>query len=173
VYVPSDAVNSARVWSEVLEAGEGFGAIPCGLGARNTLRLEAKLPLYGHEISESINVFEAGLDRWCKLEKASDFIGKAALQKMKAEPLKRKLVGLEMTERGIARDGYAVLDEDGSRIGEITSGSPAPFLKKNIALAYVPPNFAELGREVKVEVRGQGVGARVVPTPFYKKPKRV
>jgi aminomethyltransferase len=173
IYIPSDEATSARVWNEVLDAGSEFGILPCGLGARNTLRLEAKLPLYGHEISESINVFEAGLDRWCKLEKASDFIGKAALQKMKAEPLKRKLVGLEMTERGIARDGYAVLDEDGSRIGEITSGSPAPFLKKNIALAYVPPNFAELGREVKVEVRGQGVGARVVPTPFYKKPKRV
>jgi aminomethyltransferase len=172
IYVPPDEATSGRVWNEVLEAGREFNILPCGLGARNTLRLEAKLPLYGHEISESINVFEAGLDRWCKLEKASDFIGKNSLQKIKAAPLTRKLIGLEMTERGIGRDGYPVLDESGNRIGEITSGSPAPFLKKNIALAYVPPEFAEIGTGLKVEVRGQGVSARVVPTPFYKRAKR-
>ncbi|HZU23655.1 MAG TPA: glycine cleavage system aminomethyltransferase GcvT [Terriglobales bacterium] len=172
IYIPPDAATSTRVWNEVLEAGSEFGVLPCGLGARNTLRLEAKLPLYGHEISDSINVFEAGLDRWCKLEKHSDFIGKAALQKIKAAPLKRRLVGLEMTERGIGRDGYAVLDQRGNRIGEITSGSPAPFLKKNIALAYVPPEFADLETALKVEIRGQAVAAKVVPTPFYKKPKK-
>ncbi len=159
------------MWNEILEAGKEFGVVPCGLGARNTLRLEAKLPLYGHEISDTINVWEAGLDRFCKMEKP-DFIGRAALEKAKAEGLKRTLVGLEMVDRGIARDGYKVLDDAGSEIGYVTSGSPAPFLKKNIALAYVPIEFAALGTELKVEIRGQGVKAQVVPTPFYKKPKK-
>jgi aminomethyltransferase len=171
IYVPADDETSARVWNEVLEAGKEFGVVPCGLGARNTLRLEAKLPLYGHEISDTINVWESGLDRFCKLEKP-DFMGRAALEKAKAEGLKRTLVGLEMVERGIARDGYRVLDDGGGGIGYVTSGSPAPYLKKNIALAYVPPDFAVLGTELKVEIRGQGVKAAVVPTPFYKKPKK-
>ena len=172
IYIPADEATSARVWNEILEAGKGFGALPCGLGARNTLRLEAKLPLYGHEISDAINVWEAGLDRFIKMEKP-DFIGRSALEKAKAEGLKRTLVGLEMVERGIARDDYKVLDDSGGEIGYVTSGSPAPFLKKNIALAYVPPKFAEIGTRVKVEIRGQGVGAQVVPTPFYKRPKKV
>src|SRR5205807_686993 len=145
IYIPPDEQTSERAWQQILDAGREFGILPCGLGARNTLRLEAKLPLYGHEISESIHVFEAGLDRWCKLEKASDFIGRAALEKIKATPLKRKLAGLEITERGIARDGYRVLDNAGVEIGYVTSGSYAPFLKKNIALAYVPPQFSEVG----------------------------
>jgi len=172
IYIPSDDGTSVRVWNEILGAGKEFGAVPCGLGARNTLRLEAKLPLYEHEISDTINVWEAGLDRFCKMEKA-EFIGKAALQKAKAEGLARTLVGIEMVERGIARDSYRVLDEAGAAIGYVTSGSPAPFLKKNIALAYMPPNFAEVGSTVKVEIRGQGVKAQVVPTPFYKRPKKV
>jgi aminomethyltransferase len=173
IYVPSDEATSTWVWRRILEVGKEFGVLPCGLGARNTLRLEGKLPLYGHEISDTINVWEAGLDRFCKMEKP-DFIGRAALEKAKAEGLKRTLVGLEMTERGIARDGYKVLNSDGSghEIGYVTSGSPAPFLKKNIALAYVPPAFAALGTPLKVEIRGQGVAAQVVPTPFYKKPKK-
>ena len=171
IYVPSDEDISARVWNEVLEAGRAFGAVPCGLGARNTLRLEAKLPLYGHEISDTINVWEAGLDRFCKMEKPK-FVGREALERAKAERLKRTLVGLEMVARGIARDGFKVLDESGNEIGYITSGSPAPFLKKNIALAYVPPEFAEVGTSINIEIRGQGVKAQVVPTPFYKKPKR-
>ena len=172
IYVPSDEPTSARVWNEILQAGKEFGVVPCGLGARNTLRLEAKLPLYGHEISDTINVWEAGLDRFCKMEKR-DFIGRASLEKAKAEGTNRTLVGLEMTERGIARDGYKVLDLSGREIGYVTSGSPAPFLKKNIALAYVPTEFAALGTELKVEIRGQGVKAQVVPTPFYKKPKKI
>jgi len=104
-----------------------------------------------------------------------EFLGRDALEKAKTEGLKRTLVGLEMSERGIARDGYKVLNSDGNRreIGYVTSGSPAPFLKKNIALAYVPPEFAAVGTPVKVEIRGQGVGAQVVPTPFYKRPKKV
>jgi len=171
IYIPSDEDTSARVWKEILEAGKEFGALPCGLGSRNTLRLEAKLPLYGHEISDTINVWEAGLDRFIKIEKP-EFIGRAALEKAKAEGLKRTLVGLEMVERGIARDGYKVLDDSAKEIGYVTSGSPAPFLKKNIALAYVPPSHAEIGTRVKIEIRGQGVGAQVVPTPFYKRPKK-
>jgi aminomethyltransferase len=171
IYIPSDEATSARVWNEILSTGKEFCVVPCGLGARNTLRLEGKLPLYGHEISDTINVWEAGLDRFCKMEK-SEFIGREALEKEKSESLKRTLVGLEMVERGIARDGYKVLNDAGQEIGYVTSGSPAPFLKKNIALAYVPPESAEIGRTLKVEIRGQGVAARVVPTPFYKRPKR-
>jgi aminomethyltransferase len=171
IYVPSDEVTSARVWNEVLETGKQFGAVPCGLGSRNTLRLEGALSLYGHEISDTINVWEAGLNRFCKMEK-QEFIGREALEKAKAAGLKRTLVGLEMKERGIARDDYKVLDENGAPIGNVTSGSFAPFLKKNIALAYVPPQFSELGSTVKVEIRGQGVKAQVVPIPFYKRPRK-
>jgi aminomethyltransferase len=171
IYVPADEATSAMVWNQVLEAGKEFGAIPCGLGARNTLRLEGSLSLYGHEISDTINVWEAGLGRFCKMEKP-DFIGRAALEKAKAAGLKRTLVGLEMIERGIARDGYKVQDDTCREIGYVTSGSYAPFLKKNIALAYVPPEFANVGSTLKVECRSQGVRAQVVPTPFYKRPKK-
>ncbi|HEX8815818.1 MAG TPA: glycine cleavage system aminomethyltransferase GcvT [Terriglobales bacterium] len=171
IYVPADEKTSAMVWNKVLEAGKEFGVVPCGLGARNTLRLEGKLPLYGHEISDTINVWEAGLDRFIKMEKP-EFIGREALEKAKAAGLKRTLVGLEMVERGIARDGYKVWDDSGREIGYVTSGSYAPFLKKNIALAYVPTEFANVGSTVKVEIRGQGVKAQVVPTPFYKRPKK-
>jgi aminomethyltransferase len=171
IYVPADEATSARVWYEILDAGKEFGVVPCGLGARNTLRLEGKLPLYGHEISDTINVWEAGLDRFCKMEKP-EFVGLAALEKAKVAGVKRTLVGLEMTERGIARDGYKVLDTSGHEIGYVTSGSPAPFLKKNIALAYVPPEFSAVGTALKVEIRGQGVGAAVAPTPFYKRAKK-
>src|SRR5207237_8015691 len=135
IYIPADEPTSTRVWSEVLEAVEEYGIVPCGLGARNTLRLEAKMALYGHEISETINGWEAGLERYCKLEKG-DFIGRAALEKAKAAGLTRTLVGIEPVERGIPRDGYKVQDESGEEIGYVTSGSYAPFLKKNIALAY-------------------------------------
>jgi aminomethyltransferase len=172
IYVHSDETTSARVWNEILSAGKEFGLVPCGLGARNTLRLEGKLPLYGHEISDTINVWEAGLDRFSKMEKP-EFVGRAALEKAKAAALTRTLVGLEMIERGIARDGHKVLDGGSREIGYVTSGSPAPFLKKNIALAYVPPEFAAVGTALKVEVRGQGVGAQVVPTPFYRRPKKI
>jgi aminomethyltransferase len=171
IYIPADEKVSARVWQEVLEAGREFGCVPCGLGARNTLRLEGKLALYGHEISDNITVWEAGLDRFCKLEKP-EFVGKAALEKQKAEGIRRTLVGLEMTDRGIARDGYKVKNVASKEIGCVTSGSYAPFLKKNIALAYVPPEESALDNVVAVEIRGQAVKAKIVPTPFYKRPKR-
>lgn len=171
IYIPSDEETGARVWDEILAAGKEFGILPCGLGARNTLRLEGKLPLYGHEISDTINVWEAGLDRFCKMEKPF-FIGKAGLEEARAAGPKRTLVGLEIIERGIARDGYKVLDEGGREIGYVTSGSPAPFLKKNIALAYVPPDQGAIGSIVQVEVRGRRVRAQIVSTPFYKRPKK-
>ena len=171
IYVPSDVATSERVWNEVFAAGKEFGILACGLGARNTLRLESKMALYEHEIGDKINVWEAGLDRYCHLEKG-DFFGRAALEKLKAEGLKRALVGLEMVERGIARDGYRCLDENGNEIGVVTSGSPSPTLGKNIALAYVPPSMTGLGTESFVEIRGQKVRALVVGTPFYKRVRK-
>ncbi len=172
MYIPSDEATSARVWQEVLEAGREFDILPCGLGARNTLRLEAAMPLYGHEIDDQINVFEAGLERFCKLDKP-DFIGKQALVGIRdSGGPQRKLVGLEMLERGIGRDGYRVLNATGEPIGVVTSGSPAPFLKKNIAMAYVPVASSVLDTELAVEVRGLPVKAKVVALPFYRRPKK-
>jgi aminomethyltransferase len=171
LYVPGDVATSEMVWNEVMDAGKEFGILPCGLGARNTLRLEAKMALYGHEISEKINVWEAGLDRYCKMEKA-EFVGRAALAKASANGLKRTLVGLEMIERGIARDEHKVFDLAGEQVGVVTSGSPSPTLCKNIALAYVPPALASVGTTLLVEVRSQRVKAQVVATPFYKRPRQ-
>jgi aminomethyltransferase len=171
IYVPSEVATSERIWNQVMEAGREFGIVPCGLGARNTLRLESKMALYGHEISEKINVWEAGLDRYCKMEKG-DFIGRAALERSKVAGLTRTLIGLEMIERGIARDEYRCCNEAGEAIGLITSGSPSPTLGKNIALAYVPPAYSAVGTSLYVEIRSQKCKAQVVPTPFYKRPKR-
>jgi aminomethyltransferase len=172
VYLPADEATTVKVWNSLLAAGEEFGIRPCGLGARNTLRLEAGMSLYGHEISDTINVFEAGLDRWLKLDKG-EFIGKRSLQEIQSNggPT-RKLIGLEMVERGIARDGYPVLNLEGQEIGTITSGSPAPFLKSNIAFALVPTAVSQSGEDVLVQVRpNQTARAKQVPTPFYKRPK--
>ena len=171
IYVPSDQVTSEQVWAKVMESGREFAILPCGLGARNTLRLEAKMALYGHEISDKINVWEAGLDRYCKMEKG-DFIGRAALERGKSAGLTRTLVGLEMVERGIARDGYCCCNEAGEAIGVVTSGSPSPTLGKNIALAYVPPAMSAIGTPLYVEIRSQKAKAQVVPTPFYKRARK-
>lgn len=172
VYIPSDEATTAKMWNALLEAGGEFGIRPCGLGARNTLRLEAGMSLYGHEISEEINVFEAGLDRWLKLEKG-EFIGREALLAVRngGGPA-RRIVGLEMVERGIARDGYPVLSLDGEPIGEVTSGSPAPFLKTNIAMALVPAAIASGGGDLLVDVRGSRVKARQTPLPFYRRSQK-
>ncbi len=172
VYLPADEPTTVKVWNELLAAGEEFGIRPCGLGARNTLRLEAGMALYGHEISDSINVFEGNLDRWLKLDKG-EFVGREALAAIQAAggPT-RKLVALEMVERGIARDGYFVLSLNGEQIGTITSGSPAPFLKTNIAFALVPTAVAQSGEDVLVQIRpNQTARARQAPAPFYKRPK--
>jgi aminomethyltransferase len=171
IYVPSNVATAERVWDAVMEAGREFGILACGLGARNTLRLEAKMALYGHEISDTINVWEAGLDRYAKMDKP-EFIGREALAAAKAAGLKRTLVGLEMVDRGIGRDGYSCCADSGAAVGVITSGSPSPTLGKNIALAYVPPAMAVVGTDIFVEIRGQRVKAVVVPTPFYKRVRK-
>jgi len=171
IYVPSDVATSEKVWNQVMEAGREFAVVPCGLGCRNTLRLESKMALYGHEISEKINVWEAALDRYCKMEKG-DFLGRAALEQARAAGLRRTLVGIEMIDRGIARDEYCCCNEAGDAIGVVTSGSPSPTLGKNIALAYVPPAYSTVGTVLYVEIRGRKCKALVVPTPFYKRPKK-
>ena len=172
IYIPSDPATTTRVWQEILDAGREFEIVPCGLGARNTLRLEASMPLYGHEITEETNVFEAGLDRFCKLDKP-EFLGQAALKNLEqAGGPQRKLVGMEMMERGIGRDGYPICTLSGDQIGSITSGSPAPFLKKNIALGYVPTALAAVDTELAIKIRGQDVRARIVAQPFYRRPKK-
>ncbi len=172
VYTPSDEATTVKMWNALMEAGAEFGIKPCGLGARNTLRLEAGMSLYGHEISEEINVLEGGLDRWLKLDKG-EFIGREALQAVvDAGGPKRKVVGLEMVDRGIARDGYSVHKLSGQEIGRVTSGSPAPFLKTNIAMALVPTEVAASGEDVIVQCRANQVRAKQVPLPFYKRAKK-
>lgn len=167
VYVsPQHAVT---VWEAILEAGAEFGILPCGLGARNTLRLEAKMALYGHEIDATISPLEAGLGWIVKWDKGV-FIGKAALEAQKAAGLTRKLTGFEMTGRGIGRDGYEV-QIAGEKVGWVTSGGPAPTLGKNIGLCYLPTAVAAPGQSIQVVIRGSAVEAVTVPTPFYKRAK--
>jgi aminomethyltransferase len=170
VYAASDKAEG--LWDKILEAG-GYGTdggiLPCGLAARNTLRLESAMALYGHEITEETTLLEANLGWITKLNKG-DFTGRDALARQKEEGLKRKLVGFEVTERGIARDDQDVLI-GGEKVGRVTSGSPAPYLKKNIGMAYVPVEYANEGQEIQIDVRGRAVAARVVATPFYKRKK--
>jgi aminomethyltransferase len=161
--------QAERIWDEIMNAGQEFGIKPCGLGARNTLRLEAKMALYGHEIHASITPYEADLAWIVKLDKG-DFIGKAALAKQKAEGVQRKLVGFEMIGRGIGRDGYEVYIE-GAPAGWVTSGGPAPTLNKNIGLCYLPTDRAKPGERIEVMIRNQPVEAVTVPSPFYKRAK--
>ncbi|MGB7924675.1 MAG: glycine cleavage system aminomethyltransferase GcvT [Pyrinomonadaceae bacterium] len=171
VYAAAD--RAEQLWDRMLDAGKygtPEGVVPCGLAARNTLRLESAMALYGHEIDETTTLLEANLGWICKLNKG-DFIGRETLARQKEEGVKRRLVGFEMTERGIARDEQNVLIE-GELKGRVTSGSPAPFLKKNIGLAYVPVEYAKEGQEIQIDVRGRPVGARVVPTPFYKRERK-
>ncbi len=200
-----DPRHSEKLWSALVEAGKEFRLLPCGLGARNTLRLEAGMALYGHEVDASHTPLEAGLDRIAKLDKG-DFLGREALLRQKQQGVRRRLVGLEMLDRGIARDGYPVYreggegdiqagpgpgplrqppragagpfcrDYTGDEIGYVTSGSPAPFLKKNIALAYLPAEYAPVTGQnaratISVGIRGRRAAARVVEIPFYKRKK--
>ncbi len=160
-----------QLWNKFLEIGkfgEEDGILPCGLAARNTLRLESAMSLYGHEISDEITPLEANLGWICKLN--TEFLGRDALAKQKETGLDRKLVGFEMTDKGIARDDFDVYIND-KKVGKVTSGSPAPFLKKNIGLAFVPSEFANVGQEIKIDVRGKHLTAQIVPTPFYKREK--
>lgn len=170
--VYADASKGERIWNKLLDAGN-FGAdtgvLPCGLAARNTLRLEAGMALYGHEIDENTTLLEANLGWICKLNKG-EFIGREALAKQKAAGILRRLVGFEVTERGIARDGQDIII-NGQPVGQVTSGSPAPYLKKNIGMAYVPTEFASERQQLQIDVRGKLVGAQIVKTPFYKREK--
>ena len=158
--------RTVDVWDGLLPAVEEAGGLPIGLGARDTLRLEAGMPLYGNELDRTINPFEAGLGRVVKLDKAGDFVGKAALEKAAGAPLSRKLVGLTMEGRGIARHGYPVFAGE-RRTGTVTSGTQSPTLESAIAMAYVAPGDAEPGTILEVEIREQRIPARVVALPFY------
>jgi len=165
--------HAEMLWDRLLDAGRydtPEGVAPCGLASRNTLRLEAAMALYGHEIDETTTLYEANLGWICKLNKG-DFVGREALVRQKEEGVRRRLVGFEIRDRGIARDGQD-LYVGGEKAGRVTSGSPAPFLKKNIGLAYVPAAHAEVGSRVEIDVRGRMVGAEIVPTPFYKRERK-
>jgi aminomethyltransferase len=165
IYIAPDA--AAKVWNEIMKAGEEFGSKACGLGARNTLRLEAKMALYGHEITASTNPFEADLAWIVKMDKG-DFVARTALESASQQRLTRKLVGFEMRGRGIGRDGYEVWIE-GEPAGWVTSGGPAPTLNKNIGLCYLPAEKAVPGVTIQVLIRNSPVEAMTVPTPFYKR----
>src|SRR6267378_1685573 len=171
VYAAAD--KAEQLWNKLLDVGK-FGAaagiLPCGLAARNTLRLEAGMSLYGHEIDETTTLLEANLGWICKLNKG-EFIGRERLAQQKEAGVSRRLIGFEITERGIARDGQDVL-VNGNVVGRVTSGGPAPYLKKNIGFAYVPVDFASEGQEIQIDVRGRLVGAEIVKTPFYKRQKQ-
>ncbi len=162
-----DPQTGAKLWDAVISAGQPEGLQPIGLGARDTLRFEARLPLYGNELGQDITPLEAGIGMFVKLNKA-DFTGKAALTTQKAQGVPRKLVGFEMIERGIPRSHYP-LAINGEEIGFVTSGSFSPTLEKNIGLGLIATEHARLGQEIEVVVRGKGVKARIIPTPFYKR----
>jgi len=163
IYAPPE--TAPRIWQALTEAGSEFDIRPCGLGARNTLRLEAKMALYGHELDASITPYEAGLGWIVKLDKG-DFVGREALVAQKQRGVARRLAGFEMRCRSIAREGY-VVRLDGLPAGFVTSGSPAPFLKKNIGLCYLPAGKAAAGQSIEIDIRNQPAPAELVPTPFY------
>ena len=160
---------SEKLWTALFEAGKPEGMLPCGLGARNTLRLEAAMCLYGHEIDDTTTPWEARLDWICKMDKG-DFLGRDVLARQKEKGLERILVGFEMQDRLIARDGCPVL-ASGKEVGRVTSGSPAPFLRKNIGMAYVPPAMSAAGTTIEIGIRANRAAARITELPFYKRPK--
>jgi aminomethyltransferase len=164
-----DPSESERIWKKLMESGAPHGIKPCGLAARNTLRLEAKMALYGNDIDDTTTPYEADLAWIVKLQKG-DFIGRDALVKQKEAGLTRKLVGFEMMAPGIGRDHYPIWIGD-EQVSQVSSGSPAPYLKKNIGLAYLPIAYTEVGKQFDLEIRGKRVAAQVVETPFYKRSK--
>ncbi len=166
-YYPPAA--SEHVWNALLNAGQAEGLIPAGLGARNTLRLEAGYALYGHELDDETTLLEANLGWITKLDKG-EFVGHDVLLRQQAEGTPKKLIGFEMMDRAPARDGYPVWI-NGKVVGKVTSGSPAPYLKKNIGMAFVPSEFADVGREIQIEIRGRQANAKIVKLPFYKRSK--
>jgi aminomethyltransferase len=165
IFVPPAMAD--RVWQAVLESGRSADVVPCGLGARDTLRLEAAMRLYGSDIDESTSVLEADLG-WIVAWDKGEFIGRDRLREQRDKGIDRKLVGFEVTGAGIARHGYAMLHE-GRRVGAVTSGTQTPFLRKAIGMAYVPAALAATGTELAVDIRGRATAARIVPLPFYKR----
>lgn len=163
VYTPAEGV--VTVWNAMLEAGKEFGLLPCGLGARDTLRLEAAMPLYGHEMNDDISPLEAGLDFGVKMNK-EDFIGKSGIE-AKGEP-KVKRVGIKVTGRGIARE-HCDIYMDGEKVGETTSGTHCPFLGYAVAMGYVPTEKSDVGTKLEIDVRGRRIEGEIVPLPFYKR----
>jgi aminomethyltransferase len=163
--------DAPALWGSLLELGKDLGVKPAGLGARDTLRLEARLSLYGNDIDETTNPIEAGLSWVVKMDKRDhgDFVGRAALEEVLKKPLARRLVGFEVTGRGIARHGYPLRDTAGKEVGVCTSGSPAPTVGKNIGLGYLPASMAEVGSRFLVDCRGKNVEAVVARTPFYRR----
>ena len=166
-----DAKDAPALWDRLVETAGAVGGKPVGLGARDTLRLEARLPLYGNDLSDETTPLEAGLGWVVKLD-GDDFIGRDALRAQAAAGIQRKLSGFVMTERGIARHGYAIYDADGGAAGTVTSGGPAPTLEKNVGLGYVPARLAAVGTKLSIDCRGKRVGAEVVSGPFYKRGKK-
>jgi aminomethyltransferase len=167
IFVPPAMAD--RVWQALLESGRSADVVPCGLGARDTLRLEAAMRLYGNDIDESTTPLEAGLG-WTVAWSKGEFIGREALAHQKAAGVGRTLVGFEMQDRGIARHGYAV-SSAGAIVGVVTSGTQTPYLKKAIGMAYVPTELSAVGSELDIDIRGRASRARVVPMPFYRRPK--
>jgi aminomethyltransferase len=165
VFLAASAAET--VFDALLAAGADFGCVPCGLGARDTLRLEAAMPLYGHELDDATTPFEAGLGAYVELD-VGGFVGAEALRSAQAAGLTRRLVGFELEERGIARAEYPV-EKNGVRVGRVTSGAPSPTLGKSIGLAYVPPGLSAPGARFDVVIRGRATPARVVETPFVRK----
>ncbi|MCS0786751.1 glycine cleavage system aminomethyltransferase GcvT [Cytobacillus pseudoceanisediminis] len=165
-----DSKDAVVLWNEILEAGKEEGVLPCGLGARDTLRFEANLALYGQELSPEITPLEAGIGFAVKVNKEADFIGKEVLKNQKENGIPRKLAGIEMIDRGIPRHGYPVYKGE-EVIGEVTTGTQSPTLKKNIGLVLIKKEHAEPGTELEVEIRGKRLKAKIAATPFYKREK--
>lgn len=165
IFVPAGLTE--KLWFELLSQGEEFGVQPIGLGARDTLRTEMKYSLYGHEIDDTTNPYEAGLG-WVVKPATKDFIGKGPITAVKEQGLKRQLIGLELTDKGIPRQGYKVLNENGQEIGIVTSGTQSPSTGKSIGIAYVATPYVALGGLLLVDIRGRPAKARVCETPFYK-----
>jgi aminomethyltransferase len=165
-----DPDRARHIWNRLLVTGHDLGILPCGLAARNTTRLEAAFRLYGHDMDDSTTPLEAGLG-WVVKPPKGDFIGRDALERQKREGLKRKLVGFEVLDRAPARDGYPIVI-GGHEVGRVTSGSPAPFLNKNIGLAYLPIEHCAVGTDISITIRAREVPARVVETPFYRRARK-
>jgi len=165
-YLPAE--HTGDLWSKLLEAGKEVNLLPCGLGARDTLRLEARMHLYGQDMDETTTLLEANLGWITKLKKDQDFLGKAALLQQRDSGVTRKLVGFELEDRGIARHGYPV-EEAGEEVGHVTSGTHSPTLKKSIGLAYVPLSLSKPGNTFQIRIRNKLVSAVVVKGPFYQR----